>query len=330
MRSGDQDDLVVVAIGNPRDGRMGDEISSRKCRAGRRSGCAKIDGARTCTFEAPTDNGSNNSYVVNVQVSDGHGGTDTQQITVNVTDVMEITTGNDFVRTNFDGVQFTVPEWAFLHNDTGATDISAVSNAIGLTVNNSSNAINIDDGNNADGGTFDYTATNGAGTDTASVQVFNRNGGGDIAGTAANEILVGDGNGDIFDGAGGVDIILAGGGNDMIVADQSDYVIDGEGGTDTLRVSANFTSASDAQIVNIENVTLTAAATLDLSNQTEGFTITGSAGIDSITGGSGNDIIVGTQTDTLLAGGGGTDTLQLGASFNDNNDGQITGIENIT
>ncbi|MCA0002309.1 MULTISPECIES: DUF5801 repeats-in-toxin domain-containing protein, partial [unclassified Mesorhizobium] len=281
-------------------------------------------------FEAPTDNGSNNSYVVNVQVSDGHGGTDTQQITVNVTDVMEITTGNDFVRTNFDGVQFTVPEWAFLHNDTGATDISAVSNAIGLTVNNSSNAINIDDGNNADGGTFDYTATNGAGTDTASVQVFNRNGGGDIAGTAANEILVGDGNGDIFDGAGGVDIILAGGGNDMIVADQSDYVIDGEGGTDTLRVSANFTSASDAQIVNIENVTLTAAATLDLSNQTEGFTITGSAGIDSITGGSGNDIIVGTQTDTLLAGGGGTDTLQLGASFNDNNDGQITGIENIT
>ncbi|TPK46588.1 MULTISPECIES: DUF5801 repeats-in-toxin domain-containing protein, partial [unclassified Mesorhizobium] len=272
-------------------------------------------------FEAPTDNDSNNSYVVNVQVSDGHGGTDTQQITVNVTDVVEITTGNDFVRTNFDGVQFTVPEWAFLHNDTGATDISAVSNVIGLTVNNSSNTISIDDGNNADGGTFDYTATNGTGTDTASVQVFNRNGGGDIAGTAANEILVGDGNGDIFDGAGGVDIILAGGGNDMIVADQSDYVIDGEGGTDTLRVSANFTSASDAQIVNVENVTLTTAAILDLSNQTESFKIIGSSGVDTIVGGAGADTINAGGSNDILTGNGGADQFRLATN---------TGMDTIT
>src|SRR4029077_3752620 len=101
-------------------------------------------------------------------------------------------------------------------------------------------------------------------------------------------------------------------GADIIVGAQNDKLFDGGGGTDTLRFAANFTSASDAQIVNIENVTLTAAATLNLSNQTEGFTITGSSGIDSITGGSGNDIIVGAVNDTLLDGGLGTDTLNVG------------------
>ncbi|TPM43015.1 type I secretion C-terminal target domain-containing protein, partial [Mesorhizobium sp. B2-3-2] len=281
-------------------------------------------------FEAPTDNGANNSYVVDVQVSDGHGGNDTHQITVNVTDVGEVTAGNDIVRTNFDGATFTVPEWALLFNDSGATDISGVSNASSLTVGNPSNTISIDDGNNADGGTFDYTATNGVSSDTASVQVSNINGGGNVTGTLANEILVGNDSANTFNGAGGVDIILAGGGNDTIIADQNDYVIDGGSGTDTLQVNGNFTSVSDAQIANVENVTLTAAAVLNLSSQTEGFVITGSSGADSITGGAGNDTIIGAQNDTLLAGGSGTDTLQIGASFNDNNDGQITGIENIT
>jgi hypothetical protein len=40
-------------------------------------------------FEAPTDADGNNSYVVQVQVADGKGGTDTQTLTVNVTDVNE-------------------------------------------------------------------------------------------------------------------------------------------------------------------------------------------------------------------------------------------------
>ena len=121
------------------------------------------------------------------------------------------------------------------------------------------------------------------------------------------EILIGDGDGDTFDGGGGVDIILAGGGNDTIVADQTDYVIDGGGGTDTLQVGANFTSSSDAQIVGIENVTLTAAdLTLNLSNQTENFKITGSSGIDVITAGCGSDTITaGWRRTTTLTGGGG-------------------------
>jgi hypothetical protein len=40
-------------------------------------------------FELPTDVGGNNVYDVIVQVSDGHGGLDTQAITVTVIDVLE-------------------------------------------------------------------------------------------------------------------------------------------------------------------------------------------------------------------------------------------------
>ena len=43
-------------------------------------------------FEAPTDAGANNVYDVTVQVSDGHGGTDTQAIAVTVTDANEAPT----------------------------------------------------------------------------------------------------------------------------------------------------------------------------------------------------------------------------------------------
>src|SRR5205823_6148888 len=130
-------------------------------------------------------------------------------------------------------------------------------------------------------------------------------------------------------GSSGADSITAGSGNDTIVGAANDTLLAGGGGTDTLNVGANFTSTSDGQIVYIENVTLTAAVTLNLSNQTEGFTITGSSGADSITAGSGNDTIVGAANDTLLAGGSGTDTLNVGANFTSTSDGQITGIENV-
>ena len=52
----------------------------------------------------------------------------------------------------------------------------------------------------------------------------------------------------------------------------NDTLLDGGGGTDTLNIGANFTSTSDAQIANIENVTLTAVATtLNLSQSDRGF-----------------------------------------------------------
>ena len=259
-------------------------------------------------FEAPNDIGgtdNDNVYFVTVQVSDGNGGTDTQSITVTVNNVNEVTAVNDIIRTNFDGTAFNVPEWALLHNDTtesGSLDVTGVSNEDSLDVANpAGNVVNIDDGSSANGGSFDYTASNGTSTDTGSVEVFNKNGGGDVTGTASNEILVGDGDGDTFDGKGGVDIVFAGGGTDTIVADQNDYVMDGGDGTDTLRFDGSFTSQGNAQIVNVEKVVVNAPGlTLNLSNQTEGFSITANAG--------GGTIIAGTGGDTVMINAGITTT----------------------
>ena len=67
--------------------------------------------------------------------------------------------------------------------------------------------------------------------------------------------------------------------------------------------SADLNSATNARIVNVEVVSAASAGsgvTINLSAQTEGFTITGSGSGDTITGGSNNDTI---------AGGGGNDTI---------------------
>ena len=70
-------------------------------------------------------------------------------------------------------------------------------------------------------------------------------------------------------------------------------MLSGGGGADTLQIGADFTSTSNAQIVGIENVTLTAAGTtLNLANQTEGFAITTAAGGSTVTAGTGADTVI--------------------------------------
>ena len=98
---------------------------------------------------------------------------------------------------------------------------------------------------------------------------------------------------DTLTGGSAPDWIFGGAGNDTIVGAQNDFLLDGGANTDTLQIGANFTSTSNAQIVNIENVTLTAAGTtLNLSNQTEGFAITTSSGGSTITAGTGADTVI--------------------------------------
>ena len=262
--------------------------------------------------------------------ANGNGNTAAVQ-SVQVVDTLAPTAGLDTVLSNFAGNPYTIPEWAVLRNDTGATDVSGISSQTNLSsVTHTAGAgtngtINInDDGSGT--GSFVYTVTDGANPGTGNANVTNQIAG-NLTGTVLDEILIGDGAGNTFNGAGGVDIILAGLGNDTIVADAADYVIDGQGDTDTLQVGASFNDSSDAQIVNIENVTITAAGvTLNLGDQTEDFFITGSANADSITAGAGDDTIVGAVNDTLLDGGAGTDTLNIGASFTSTGEGQIANI----
>ena len=181
--------------------------------------------------------------------------------------------------------------------------------------------------------------TDGSATVSVVGLYLGSNAGNTVTAGASDTAVYGFNGNDNLTGGSGNDWIFGGSGNDTIVGAQNDSLLDGGAGTDTLSVAADLSSISDGQIANIENVTLTAAATLNLSNQSEGFTLTGSSGADTITGGSGsdritggsgNDTIVGAQNDSLLDGGTGTDTLSVGANLSSTSNGQIANIENVT
>ena len=265
-------------------------------------------------------------------------------LTINVTDVPENATPVGFADNVFlngpSGVSVVLQNSWLLANDTDA-DLDT------LTVKSAADGTNADvtavgattttftyNGGTSSTGSFTYVATDGI-ADTASTTVNITRGGDNatITGGAGNDILI-DTRGSestTLNGGGGSDFIVAGAGDDTIVGAANDTLLDGGSGNDSLQVGANFNDVSNAQIANIENVTLTAAGlTLNLGDQTEGFTITGSAGVNSITGGGGADTIVGAANDTLLDGGTGADTLNVGATFNDTGDGQIVNIETVT
>ena len=130
---------------------------------------------------------------------------------------------------------------------------------------------------------------------------------GDVESRPATEgfTITGSGGADTITGGLGADSISAGAGNDTINGAQSDALLDGGADTDTLNIGASFNDASNAQITGIENITLTAAVTLNLGDQTEGFKIIGSSGIDFITGGGGADRINAQGGNDTLTGGGG-------------------------
>ena len=80
-------------------------------------------------FELPTDAGGNNVYDVIVQVSDGHGGIDTQAIAVTVTDVFENTA--PIITSNGGGDTAAV---SIAENTTAVTTVTATDPDVGQTL----------------------------------------------------------------------------------------------------------------------------------------------------------------------------------------------------
>ncbi|WP_299820984.1 DUF5801 repeats-in-toxin domain-containing protein [uncultured Roseibium sp.] len=285
-------------------------------------GGADIDGATGSTYDlVSADVGAR--ITVEVAYTDGQGFSENIESaqTDTVTPLNAAPTPvDDIVLKNFGNSAFNIPEWAFLLNDTDPEgdplDVSGVSNVSSLdSVNHTAGSgpngyvrIDGDSGFGLDG-TFQYAASDGTTSTNATVRVVQDNN--SITGTSDDEIFAGDNDGDTFAGGGGKDAFFAGGGNDTIRGDQDDHVFDGGSGNDTLEVGANFTSTSDAQIVRVETVELKSAATLDLSNQSEGFKILGSSGNDTIVGGAGNDIINGQEGTDSFTGNGGADQFRL-------------------
>ncbi|WP_338120474.1 type I secretion C-terminal target domain-containing protein [Aeromonas rivipollensis] len=174
--------------------------------------------------------------------------------------------------------------------------------------------ITIDDNGTLDG-SFLVNATDGSASSATVSIAFDNNNTGTFTLSATgsgDSIIVADQSSDTtLNGGAGADYLIGNSGNDKLVGADNDKVLNGGNGTDTLQINAHFTSSSDSQIVNVESVVLTVAATLNLSNQSEGFTVSGSTGADSITGGSGGDRINGGSGNDTLMGGSGSDQFRL-------------------
>ena len=131
-------------------------------------------------------------------------------------------------------------------------------------------------------------------------------------------IVVGSESADDITGSSGADKISARGGDDIIRGFVGADTVDGGTGYDTLvltSTSVDLNAASDSQLVNVEAVSAAAAAagvTVDLSTQSEGLTITGSASADTLVGGAGADTIHAGEGNDTLKGGPGNDVLDGG------------------
>lgn len=123
----------------------------------------------------------------------------------------------------------------------------------------------------------------------------------------ASTITGGSGN-DAIIGSGGIDSFKGGAGNDVIYGSQQDALIDGGLGSDTLILQGNFTQTNNAALIGIETIDVDYyAVNIDLTGQTEAFTINGNDYDDTITGGAGADTI---------NGGSGDDTIIINSVAN--------------
>ncbi|NCA25065.1 MAG: calcium-binding protein, partial [Betaproteobacteria bacterium] len=143
-----------------------------------------------------------------------------------------------------------------------------------------------------------------------------------LVGEEGDDTLTGNGGADSLIGHAGADSILGGSGNDTLVGGEEDLLLDGGDGSDVLQLLASFQDKDDAQLVNVEAVTLALnGLRVSLGTQTESLTITGfAAGASNIIAGFGNDSITGGSLEDSLAGGAGNDRLDGGAG-----DDSITG-----
>jgi Ca2+-binding RTX toxin-like protein len=122
-----------------------------------------------------------------------------------------------------------VPEWAFLHNDTSSVgnilDITAtgsVSDLSDASLGIIPGSVTINN-NDADGGSFVYTASDGIETDTATATV--ETGATPMTGDNDDEILVGTSAAETINGGGGNDILIGGGGADTLIGGNGDDVL---------------------------------------------------------------------------------------------------------
>jgi Ca2+-binding RTX toxin-like protein len=186
-------------------------------------------------FEQPNDVGGapgDNTYLVDVRVSDGLGGTGTQSIAVTVNGSHAVTANDDIVITNVIDDLFTIPASALLANDADSQGHPLHIETVTDATQNGSGDVNFVANSSSE--SFYYTASDGeVGSAPAHVTVTTQDGVvlGD-EGTLLNEILIAGGDDDFLEGFGGADFLFGGVGADTMYADEGNDTLVGGAGDD--------------------------------------------------------------------------------------------------
>jgi VCBS repeat-containing protein len=198
-----------------------------------------------------------NTYVVDVQVKDDAGATDTQSIAVTLTGSHAVIANDDIVLTNLpQGADILIPASALLANDTGAPSFPLHVESAANAENNDVVSLSSGDVTYVDNaplnGSFDYTASDGQVESAfAHVTVVTQTQVGVVQGTAESEILIAGGDDDFLQGFEGNDFLSGGAGNDSLFGDAGcdtlvggagDDFLSGDGGSDTF----DYNALSDA------------------------------------------------------------------------------------
>ncbi|MBR1157190.1 tandem-95 repeat protein [Bradyrhizobium sp. JYMT SZCCT0428] len=250
-------------------------------------------------FEAPTDAGGNNVYDLAVQVSDGHGGIDSQSIAVTIQNVVgetsNWTAGNDAIY------------------GTDDSDIAYCGDGADILVLGNRN----DYGNGGDSNDYIYA---GAGDDI-------------LVGGAGLDVRLGQGGNDAIYGGPGFNYLFGGNGSDTLVGSDSTAASDvnvmfGEDGADYLYggVGANYfyggagvDTMAGGSGLNIfissgepdGNVIYGGSGQNYVYGSNGGDTVTGGAGVDVFSDGIGADNVTGGGGVDYVWGGGGSDTFRI-------------------
>lgn len=267
------------------------------------------------------------SHSVDVEVSDGKGGTATQTFIIGVSNINEApvidVNGSGsvaYIRVNENSTAVATAQASDQDSDPVVWSISSGADASLFRIDARTGVLSFkkapDYEKPADAGRDNYyhvtiAASDGSLIDTQDVRVAITNlAGKTVNGTSVGNTLAGTAEKDVIDGKAGADTMSGGDGNDTYIVDNaSDRVIERMSeGIDLVKASVSFKLAS-----HVENLTLTGSAAINGRGSSLDNTITGNGAKNTLDGAAGNDTLKGGAGDDTLIGNLGADDLYGGA-----------------
>ncbi len=216
-------------------------------------------------YTAPPVVNANISEPIGFKLTDNDGDTSTATLTINVNNAdLPPIVRDDRVITNVGTVAgddpIIIPHYALLYNDSdpdgqaiSVTAAVVTSELNTASFNTPAGSVTVtEDGNNElDGGTFTYTGTAGALSDTGLVTISRPSTStGTLNGTGLGDILIAGSGNDTLNGNEGADVLIGNDGNDTLVGGTGADLLVGGNGTDNFRF--NFSSEGVDHIADFD------------------------------------------------------------------------------